>query len=81
MLPDTDEQGALIAAENLCQAVADAEVVLPGAVVRLSVSIGVATAGPGEPLDFDPLMEIADKAMYAAKKLGRNRVCTSADIG
>ena len=81
LLPDTDEQGALIAAENLCQAVADAEVVLPGAVVRLSVSIGVATAGPGEPLDFDPLMEIADKAMYAAKKLGRNRVCTSADIG
>lgn len=79
LLPDTDEQGAIIAADNLCSAVAAAEIVLPEAVVHLTVSIGVATAKPGETWDFDPLMGLADKAMYMAKRLGRNQVCTSAD--
>ena len=79
LLPDTDEQGAIIAAENLRKAVADTEIVLLEATVRLSVSIGVSTAKPGESWDFEPLMGIADKAMYRAKKRGRNRVCTSAD--
>ena len=79
LLPDTDEQGALIAAENLCRAVAAAKIVLPEAVVQLTVSIGIATAKRGETWDFDPLMGSADKAMYMAKKLGRNRVCASAD--
>ena len=80
LLPDTDEQGAIIAADNLCKAVAATEIALPEALVRLSVSIGIATARHGEIWDFDPLMGIADRAMYAAKKLGRNRVCTSADV-
>jgi len=40
---------------------------------NVTVSIGV-TAAPPSPLHLDDLLSLADKAMYAAKSLGRNRV-------
>lgn len=40
--------------------------------VRLAASIGVATRQPGE--DFDHWFARADRALYAAKQAGRNRV-------
>ncbi|HWR29523.1 MAG TPA: GGDEF domain-containing protein [Negativicutes bacterium] len=40
-----------------------------------TVSIGVATWTDERDLDASGLIEIADKALYGAKQLGRNRVC------
>jgi len=46
---------------------------------RLSISIGVGTF-PQHGRDRISLLEVADKAMYRAKSLGRNCVCSAADL-
>ncbi len=73
MLPETDLEGGLLAAERLRAAVEAIEVSLPtGELLTFTVSIGVAWPRPDEPLDR--LMGRADAALYAAKANGRNRV-------
>jgi diguanylate cyclase (GGDEF)-like protein len=44
--------------------------------VAVTASFGVAVSPP-EGLDFKPLFDDADEALYRAKASGRNRVCTS----
>ncbi|MEJ8277849.1 GGDEF domain-containing protein [Pseudonocardia spirodelae] len=44
----------------------------------LSVSVGVAVAG-GDGESLDELLQVADHALYAAKRAGRNRVRTGRD--
>ena len=46
---------------------------------RLSISIGVATF-PDHAVTRSALLDISDKAMYRAKSLGRNCVCSAADL-
>ncbi len=73
MLPHTDKEGAVRAAEKLRTAV-EATVFKPkGEETRITVSLGVATA-PEDGLKFVDLVEAADIAMYAAKDAGRNKV-------
>jgi diguanylate cyclase (GGDEF)-like protein len=45
---------------------------------NVTLSVGVATQVPGLDAAPDDLLGLADQALYAAKRLGRNRV-TSAD--
>ena len=46
----------------------------------VTLSIGVASAVPAPELSFDKLIEAADKALYRAKKNGRNMVVTAENI-
>jgi diguanylate cyclase (GGDEF)-like protein len=69
LLPDTDEQGAYLAAERLRAAVQKACSGLPNA---LTISVGVATF-PQHGREGDSLMRAADAAVYMAKQLGRDR--------
>jgi len=46
---------------------------------RLTVSVGVASC-PDDGLDYEDLVHKADAALYAAKRLGRNRVQTSLPV-
>lgn len=77
LLPEADAQRALQAAERMLVAINGASV--PGngtngnAPVRFSASIGVASLGPDD-TDFSTLLQRADRALYAAKQGGRNRV-------
>lgn len=77
MLPETDLEGAYVIAERLRHAMAalDIPVESISQVLKVSVSIGVATMGAEENLSFDDLMKVADDYLYAAKQGGRNQVC------
>lgn len=71
LLPDTPLEGALAVAEQLRRAIAAIELPLPGA--RLTASLGVAVL-PLHAVESEGLMRAADRALYAAKRAGRNRV-------
>ncbi len=76
LLPATDLGGALALSERFRQAVAAG----PWPVQSVTVSAGVSTFGPGAE-DAVRLVEAADRALYRAKRAGRNRVASPADAG
>jgi len=71
VLPDTDRSGAMHVAEHLRRATTALAVPRLGA--RITASFGVATL-PDDAVDTDALLRLADRALYAAKQRGRNRV-------
>ena len=71
-LPDTRAEEAHAIAERLCRAVAERE--LPGSGRRTTVSLGVVTfAGGADSPRFIDALTAADRALFRAKTLGRNR--------
>lgn len=79
VLIDTDESGALEAAERARRAIEDVVLTTDKGPVAVRASIGVA-AYPRHGRDQAALFAAADEALYRAKALGRNRVvAASAD--
>lgn len=79
LLPHASAEQALAIAERLLNAVRSEPVAIGvDQDLTLSVSIGLAVAHEGEPLAS--LLERADRAMYAAKAAGRDRVVAFDDI-
>lgn len=84
VLPEADKASALRAAESLRAEVAAMRVPAndAGALLSVTVSIGVATWTPGQPVDFETQVDRADHALYQAKGTGRNAVyCADAAQG
>lgn len=77
LLPETPSIQAAEVADRLRAAIANAPVKLPDAtLLHFTVSIGCASrTGKGD--TFDSLTIHADKALYEAKRAGRNGVCTA----
>jgi len=73
MLPETPAKGAVEVAERIRDSVASAPLEADGKRIECTVSIGVA-GYPGDGQTIDGLIARADRAMYQAKQLGRNRV-------
>ena len=76
LLRDTSAPAATALAERLRRAIARSVLRHEGIRLRLSVSIGVAELQPQDS-SIDTLLARADRALYAAKHAGRNRVCMS----
>jgi diguanylate cyclase (GGDEF)-like protein len=75
LLPETGGAGALALAERVRAAFAASPITLTsGQAIDLTVSIGGA-AFPDDAGDAEGLIAAADRALYAAKQAGRNRVC------
>ena len=70
LLPDTDREGALELAEKLRRAIERADISQIG---RITASFGIATL-PTDAVEPEQLLRKADRALYAAKARGRNRV-------
>lgn len=79
ILPLTKSADAEHTAEALRQAISDLKIPHSASKVApyLTVSIGVATATPEWCCTPDALLAAADRALYAAKESGRNRVCVA----
>ena len=78
ILPGTDPAGAAAVAESLRASIEELAVphspLIKGVV---TISVGVGTAQAGDDATPESLIGSADKALYEAKHLGRNRVCTA----
>ncbi len=75
ILPNTDIDGAMIIAESIKQAIAELAIPHQNSIVsdRITLSLGVASLIPTNEQGLETLIIHADKALYTAKKQGRNQ--------
>jgi two-component system cell cycle response regulator len=77
---ETDTDGAMLLAERIRDELGKTVFTTELGKLKVTASLGVATF-PRDANDEKGLFEITDKALYAAKHGGRNRVCTVKDLG
>lgn len=71
-LPEVEPGDALIAAERIRKRIEDSSFMTDGQVISFTTSIGIAESGANG-YDLRKMMNYADRALYAAKREGRNR--------
>ncbi len=76
ILPETSSEGAVSLAEKLRKSIYDLNIEHKNSSCqpRVTVSMGVATMKVDKESNFTDLLSRADKALYAGKESGRNRV-------
>jgi diguanylate cyclase (GGDEF)-like protein len=73
LLPETDLFMAASVAERLRVSIADEPMKTEGGLVPVTISLGVTKATPNT-TNLEELLKSADRALYAAKQGGRNRL-------
>lgn len=76
ILPETELKGAIELAERVCYAVNNSLMTYNNEVIKVTISLGVAEL-LGTEKSYEDLITRADSALYQAKALGRNQVCSS----
>ena len=78
LLPDTNLEGALAAAETLRVRIEQLGIEHPkSAMGIMTASFGVAATTPDSASTAQDLMRDADRALYEAKRSGRNRLVSA----
>jgi two-component system, cell cycle response regulator len=77
LLPDVDLERARQASERLRAGIAATPTLYEGKSLSVTVSLGVAQYDPARDLSGKYLIDRADRALYASKQEGRNRVSVS----
>jgi diguanylate cyclase len=78
LLPDTSAEEAIAVSEQIRRGVSAKVYNLHSGVLGVTVSIGVASRS-GDSLSFSELFSAADRALYEAKRQGRNQVAAAPD--
>lgn len=81
LLPETAGDRALQVAERLCELVRREPVATEEGLVAVSISIGIVSCACGRAATIEPLIDHADRALYEAKRSGRNQIRIAASIG
>jgi two-component system cell cycle response regulator len=78
VLPNTNSEGALVVAESIRNAITILNIPHQSSMVsdRITLSLGITSLIPSSDQNLEILINSADKALYAAKKQGRNCVVT-----
>jgi two-component system cell cycle response regulator len=81
VLPEQSLKSATAAAERMRSTIAALAIPSPASVAHgvLTISAGVARLEQADDGDFEVVLKRADLALYRAKQLGRNRVCSDLD--
>ena len=77
LLPNTDIKGAMSIANKIRETVENQKMILDDTkenIIRFTVSIGIVEHQPSMNTDINELLHSVDKALYQAKRDGRNRV-------
>ena len=75
MLPETDRCGAMETAERIRRSFESSSFEYRGSSLNVTVSLGLASY-PEDGSNIDVIVDKADKALYRAKRLGRNQTAT-----
>jgi diguanylate cyclase (GGDEF)-like protein len=80
LLPETDLEGAKIVADRMRESIRAAGLVNEKSPFDqvITVSIGLSASQPWPTINEALLVDSADQALYAAKRLGRDQVCSQA---
>jgi diguanylate cyclase (GGDEF)-like protein/PAS domain S-box-containing protein len=80
VLPNTENDGAMLVANEICEALRARRLPHSGnSYGIMTISVGCATMVPSFGQHAVNLIELADQALYKAKRSGRNRACNSSD--
>jgi diguanylate cyclase (GGDEF)-like protein len=74
VLPTADGPGAVCVAERIREAFEEQPVVTERDKIAITASLGIAASGGQNSFDAESLLQMADEALYRAKRAGRNRV-------
>jgi diguanylate cyclase (GGDEF)-like protein len=73
VVSSSDAMGALGLAERIRKGIEGTSITAEGATITVTASFGVAASTPGQMLDPQEMLRLADDALYRAKANGRNR--------
>ncbi|UCD32881.1 MAG: diguanylate cyclase [Desulfobacterales bacterium] len=74
VLPGCDTASGINVAKRICASIRDKDMEIDNKKISITISLGVSTTAPNKTLDQDSMISTADKALYRAKREGRNTI-------
>jgi diguanylate cyclase (GGDEF)-like protein len=74
LLPETGLAAAVTKGESVRVTIGSTDIEAEGHLIRVTISLGIATCGPSQQTTAEGLIRAADQALYLSKRQGRNRL-------